>query len=500
MMQVTLAGFSVDAEVLRKVGDDEGYKEMLTPETICAAYARISRDPRPVGELRAEAVEDVASARKSNKKIIFEYGHASVAENAFFNFDVVGITRLAIEFLERFRLCSFLEKSQRYITLDNDFRHPEEIIAIPLLHQRLAVLLEEAFELYQKFNPILKGYFQATRPKAGKRLHEGWSKEDARYLSLLCTTGQLGLSCNARNLEHIIRRAMAAPLEEVRELGRALYAEANKIAPSLLRHSEVTRYDRERAVELELLARELETAASDCPPPTEEDSAVCIHSYTLVPDTEIAMGLLHSVLPGKSLVECWDYCSKTKSNTREVMSRVLQVALRHMEFYDAAPREFEHVNFTFELNVSASCYAQLKRHRMCTQTVQPYDVEAYPTIPQSISEIGLEADYLVHLSNAAALYQDVAEACGREVAEYVLTNGHRRRILVTMNMRELYHFSRMRVDAHAQWEIRSIACEMVDAVIKVAPLSGALLCGKDGFVERVAKVYNKEWAAQKQEQ
>jgi thymidylate synthase ThyX len=48
-----------------------------------------------------------------------------------------------------------------------------------------------------------------------------------------------------------------------------------------------------------------------------------------------------------------------------------------MEFYDFPLREFEYPDLTFELVVSASCYAQLKRHRMATMTAQPYDPELY---------------------------------------------------------------------------------------------------------------------------
>ena len=36
-------------------------------------------------------------------------------------FDILGCSRLAIEALEWHRLCSYTEKSQRYITLDGDF-------------------------------------------------------------------------------------------------------------------------------------------------------------------------------------------------------------------------------------------------------------------------------------------------------------------------------------------------------------------------------------------
>ena len=124
-MEVRLAGYNLDSDTINSLENKANLP--LTPETISAAYARISRDPRPVTELRKVAREEVESARKSNQAIIFKMGHHSVAEHAVFNFDIMGVSRLAIEEIEKFRLCSFTEKSQRYITLQGDYLVPNEL-------------------------------------------------------------------------------------------------------------------------------------------------------------------------------------------------------------------------------------------------------------------------------------------------------------------------------------------------------------------------------------
>jgi hypothetical protein len=54
-MRVKLAGFNVDAEILRQLKRDR----QLTPETLSAAYARISRSPLSVDQLRRQACLDV---------------------------------------------------------------------------------------------------------------------------------------------------------------------------------------------------------------------------------------------------------------------------------------------------------------------------------------------------------------------------------------------------------------------------------------------------------
>ena len=106
-MKVYLAGFNVDTAVLRQLQGGADQRNDVTPEVLSAAYARISRDPRPINEIRKDARSEVEKARRSNKTIIFKMGHHSVAEHAVFNLDILGISRLAMEELEKFRLCLF---------------------------------------------------------------------------------------------------------------------------------------------------------------------------------------------------------------------------------------------------------------------------------------------------------------------------------------------------------------------------------------------------------
>ena len=57
-LRVMLAGHNGDVEVLRSgIGE-------FSPETLSAAYARISRFPDPVPALRQKAREEVEKARK----------------------------------------------------------------------------------------------------------------------------------------------------------------------------------------------------------------------------------------------------------------------------------------------------------------------------------------------------------------------------------------------------------------------------------------------------
>ncbi len=100
-----------------------------TSDTLSAAFARISRAEDSVDKLRVQACEDIAKSRKSNEKIVFEFGHASVAEHAVLSFDLIDVSRLAIEAIEHARLASYTEKSQRYLKLKGleEVHMPEEL-------------------------------------------------------------------------------------------------------------------------------------------------------------------------------------------------------------------------------------------------------------------------------------------------------------------------------------------------------------------------------------
>ncbi|MBW2524593.1 MAG: FAD-dependent thymidylate synthase, partial [Deltaproteobacteria bacterium] len=237
-MRIELAGYNVDTAVLAEAEQRGVDPVTLTPEPLSAAYARISRFDKPVDELRRIARSEVAKARRSNQRIIWEMGHHSVAEHAVFNFDLIRVSRLAIEAVEHFRLCSFTEKSQRYITLDGDCVLPEEIAQAGLdgpFRQLVAAQNGLYREIYETLlDELTEAHPEQAQGKRGRSLLEGQAKEDARYVTALATEGQLGLTVNARNLELMIRRFAAHELLEVRLIGTRLYEAVRAVAPSLV--------------------------------------------------------------------------------------------------------------------------------------------------------------------------------------------------------------------------------------------------------------------------
>ena len=211
---------------------------VFSPETFSAGYARISRSPQTVSELRRHAWGDVEQARRSNRAIIFTMGHHSVAEHAVFNFDCMDVSRLALEELEQFRLVSYTEKSQRYVTLEGDFVTPVEL-RNGVARRRFRAAVERANDFYRRACAALLALQERRRPDlngsaTGRRELASLAKEDARYVLPLATCGQAGMTINARNLEHLFRRLALSRRAEVRHLGETLYELVMPVAPSLM--------------------------------------------------------------------------------------------------------------------------------------------------------------------------------------------------------------------------------------------------------------------------
>ena len=274
--------------------EKSGMQQDLTPETISAAYARISRSPKPVNELREIAREEVDKARQSNRNIVFEMGHSSVAEHAVFNIDVIGVSRLLVEEIEKFRLCSFTEKSQRYVLFNKDFVIPEEIRQANLTDLFISTVEaqnEYYHALYEKLRPYIFDKHKALADNpANKSLLEGWAKEDARYAISMATQTQLGMTINARNLELMLRRLAALPLAEANDYSEQLYAATKDIAPSLIRYTQATDYDKFVRLNLRRQATDLLKYSTD----SKKSAAVSLTSFTPSADNKIAAALLFS--------------------------------------------------------------------------------------------------------------------------------------------------------------------------------------------------------------
>jgi thymidylate synthase (FAD) len=138
----------------------------------------------------------------------------------------------------------------------------------------------------------------------------------------------------------------------------------------------------------------------------------------------------------------------------------------------------EHVCFTFAIDgISRACSHQLVRHRIgvsFSQKSQRYVKEnqfEYVTPPKIAAKPELAEKFDKAMADMQGVYEELlAAGVPAEDARFVLPNAASTSLVVTMNVRSLWHFFELRCCNRAQWEIRALANAMLAEVRGVAPL------------------------------
>lgn len=139
----------------------------------------------------------------------------------------------------------------------------------------------------------------------------------------------------------------------------------------------------------------------------------------------------------------------------------------------------EHASVSFLVKgISRACSHQLVRHRMASylqesQRYVKYDLSGddWYVIPPSVDKnIYMLAEYNDKMAADAKAYRDaLAYGIKPEDARYLLPNAMKTNIVVTMNVRSLFHFFDLRLGHRAQWEIRELAELMAVEMENVEP-------------------------------
>lgn len=452
-MKVSIAGYNIDKSLIDKLD-----KTYATPEVISAAYARISRSKKNVTSLRAEALTEVEEARKSNNNIIFEMGHSSIAEHAVFNLDILEVSRYLTEFIQKSRLASFTEKSQRYVTLDSAYYIPEELSGE--LKEEYIELMDFLFTQYEKMFQTAKENLVKQGFAGSNRDLEGRAKEDARYILPLATHTQMGVTINARSLERLLRRLDGTGLTEAIELKEMIAGQVKEIAPSVIKYTESEPFDNKKMV---------------AAPLTDLGHSFnwSLVNHSLEPDITILAYYIfeHS---GESIDNVKRYL---QTLTKQELKAMYNSIFTDMKAYHQPLKAFEAAEFEFQFDISSSCFAQLKRHRMATIIQSNYQLDHGFVTPFQLKELNLELLFHEAYRRIEKLYKKLDP----KLVPYILTNAHKVRVVMKANLRELYHFSRLRSDSYAQWEIQELSDFIIDKVQEIAPLSASLMMGKDKF-------------------
>ena len=423
----------------------------LSAEQIAVAFAMTSRRPEPFDEIARQVSQETAAG--FHERWVVGYGHASVAEHAVAHLAVENISRLAADALEDNRLASYTEKSSRYQIMPGDYFHtPAELDGHPALRREYESACRRLFALYEKLIDGCRQHLRGVYKQGARERDSAWQLRLRRIAADGCraalpaaTLTNVGLTANARSLEHAISKLLSSGLEEERQLGLALRQQGRAVAPTLIKYAESS----------DFLARMQQRRNHPAlPPDGDVDTAsppveVRLTHWDAQAEEKLAAALLY----GASETDYPAVWHKAQEMSSEERLHIIDDALAGIGPHDAPPREFEVVDYTFEFLLDYGAFREFRRHRMQTSLPQPLTVAHGIRTPTVIAAAGLQGLLADAAETAEHAFRRLHEI-SPPAAQYAVTHAHHRRVLSKLNLRECYHLFKLRTSAAAHESIR----------------------------------------------
>ncbi len=436
----------------------------IPPETIAVAFARTSRSPASFDEIASELTRETSS--EFHEKWVVGYGHSSVAEHAVLHIALENISRLAIETVESNRLASYTEKSTRYQKWDpSQFYTPDEFSTASTgqLYQSTCTFL---FDTYKKTLEPVKSIIAEEMPRKNGESDASWDRrirseyvDVCRFLLPAASLANVGITINARALEHAIRKMLSHPLLEVQQIGNEVKLAAQVSVPTLIKYVEKVPY----LIQVQdNFSRESTKVVENSPYEGDWCRLVDFDHNGLLKN-------LAAVLyrySGTSFDTALSYVRKCSQNEIE---RLLEMLLEDLGEHDQPVREMEYANFLFDIVLDQGAYFELKRHRMLTLTSQDLTTRLGYAVPRKIVEAGQEKEYRMAMDEAQKAYEILSQY-NSEAASYLVPNGFNRRVLLNINLRSAMHLVSLRSASNAHFSIRRVVQRIASEMIQAVPM------------------------------
>lgn len=396
--------------------------------SVTASAARMSTQQGTALDIFAKSgnpEKDMNLVRK-----VLSSGHKSVIEHQTLSVAFNDVSVMVEQFVIEFRLASFTVKSRRYV----DFSGAGYVVPDGLNDAQRDAYCAQMDKLFSAYEKLLE---------------RGIPKEDARFLFPYSLRSNFFMTINARELIYMICSMIegrGSRFEELKNLGWQLKEQFDALYPDVidaeLKHFIAPRID----------MRNIEIV----------DGGEVTGHAALISAPESAEVLLETAMAFSGRFESKEGRFLCTENMRRLTN-------------DSRARELEALSYTFRItDVSLACVTHFTRHRM--QSLLIPDVVrglcgGNYIIPESVKADpeALELYKAAFADQASAARQAQQSGVSAEVLAYYAMSGHVVDLLMTINARELLHFSKLRTCTRAQWEIRSVAREMLIRLNAVSP-------------------------------
>ena len=435
----------------------------LTEEQLAVVFAMTSRRPEAFDEIAQQVSQEKAA--DFHERWVLGYGHASVAEHAVIHMAVENVSRLACDSLEDNRLASYTEKSSRFQVLPQGYYHvPVELESQDSLRDLYITTCDYLFETYASMLDGTLAYLREAKPQGEAEKDSAYNLrlrreaiDSCRFVLPAATLTNVGVTMNARLLEHAISKLLSSELAEEREMGEEVKTRGRDITPTLIKYAEENQY----LVASRGAQQERSSPLRDGH--GTEPEVTLVH-YDPQAELKLATALLYR-FAGLPYADVWQ---RVKAMDQDSRWDLIDACLDNMGPHDPPVREMEMVDYTFELVMDYGAFREFKRHRMQTYIPHPLTVSNGYLMPPLLGEAGLEHEFNGAMERVDSAFWQVYEA-SPVVAQYLVTHAHKRRVLSKMNLRECYHLFKMRTQAQAHFSIRAPVLEAMRLAVQTHP-------------------------------
>lgn len=459
------------------------FKDKLSPMTIAAAMARLSRRG---DDMRITILDEFAASEgkddKLLQKVITAYGDDSVQQLAAIHLVVEGASNLLTKKLEWGRLAAYLEQSTRYIYFDQkDIEDKYKYYTPQNLDKKTEELyratMDQIFDLYSMMVHKLTDYVRLNSKVPKSDQDSAWHSatraqacDAVRSVLPVATKSTVGIFASRQALESLVTHLLSDELSEAKEVGQKLIEHARQVIPAFLERADkpdrggaVTAYRANTFKSVSKLAdKYLSAYHSDEAESVQLVSVWPRNEMDLVPD----MLYEHSNLPLKKIqkeVAGWPYEQKLSVFHAYMGERLNR---RHKP-----GRALEKAHYSWDLVCDYGIFRDLQRHRMVDdlewQLLTPrYGYET----PALVEEAGLDEVFQTCFELSLKLYSVLQQDGHNLEAQYATLLGHKMRWKVTYNAREAFHLHELRTSPQGHPGYRKLVLQMHEKLGEVHPM------------------------------
>ncbi len=483
--EVTEAGKEYLSQVVTETEDNVyGFSDKLSPVTIAAAMARLSRR---ADDMRITILDEFAGKVDEDaqllKRVITAYGDDSVQQLGGVHVVVENASNLLTKKLEWGRLAAYLEQSTRYIYFDQKnakgaYRYYTPDYLKPAAKRQYQEAMDAIFDLYSLMVRKLTDHVRNGSDTPEKERDVAWKGatraqacDAIRSVLPVATTSTVGIFASGQALESLIMHLQSDDLPEARTTGLKLLEQGRKVIPMYLERADKPERGGAMIAYRANTARAVKQITEKYLPEnyaTSNTAAVTLVDYwpknelLLVPD----MLYDHSNASLEQLqteVSSWPYERKA-----EVLKTYMGERLNRRH---RPGRAIEKAHYSWDLVCDYGIFRDLQRHRMVDdmnwQLLTPrygYDV------PKLVEEADLSEEFENCFDISLKLYSYLQKAGYGLEAQYATLLGHKMRWKVTYNAREAFHLHELRTTPQGHPGYRKLVLQMHEKLAEVHPL------------------------------